>query len=466
MKNVLQSRACWVMVMLMAFSWALHAQDAWKQADDILERIKAPEFTDTDYVITRYGAKEGSDKLATKAIQKAIDRCHARGGGRVVVPEGVFFTGPIVLKSNVNLHLAEGATLKFSNNPELYKPFVYSRWEGMDCINYHPLIYAYKQENIAITGKGTLDGMATNDTWWYMKGRRSYGWKEGLNSQVHGGGRDRLMKMVLSDTPVEQRVMTEDDCLRPPFLNPVHCKNVLIEGVTILRAPFWVIHPLFCENLIVRDVTVNSHGPNNDGCDPESCKDVLIEGCTFDTGDDCIAIKSGRNNDGRNSGVASENIIVRNCFMKDGHGGVVIGSEISAGCKNVFVENCRMDSPHLDRVIRIKSNTVRGGVIENVYVRDVTVGECKEAVFRVELKYELSEGEGPFLPVIRNVELRNVVSDKSKYGVFIEGLDESIQVSDIRFINCRFNNIQSPARIEGAERITFKNVDIVIDEVK
>lgn len=466
MRNVLKCCNLLWLAVFMVFPGQLLAQDAWKTADEILSRIKAPEFRDVDYVITKFGAKAGTEKLATKAIQKAIDRCHARGGGRVVVPEGEFITGPITLKSNVNLHIEEGAILKFLNKPELYKPFVYTRWEGMDCINYRPLIYAYEQENIAITGKGILDGMGTDESWWYMKGRKNYGWKKGMNSQEHGGGRDRLMQMVLNDTPIEERMMTEDDCLRPQFLNPTKCKNVLIEGVTIIRAPFWVIHPLFCENLIVRDVTVNSHGPNNDGCDPESCKDVLIEGCTFNTGDDCIAIKSGRNNDGRNSGVPSENIIVRNCSMIDGHGGVVLGSEISAGVKNVFVEDCTMDSPNLDRVIRIKSNTVRGGVLENLYVRNIEVGECKEAVFRVELKYESKEGKGDFLPVVRNMELRNVNSNKSHYGVFIEGLDESIQVSDIRFINCSFKNVKVPARLEGAEKISFDNVDITVDKVK
>lgn len=440
----------------------------WDEAQTILSNIKAPTFPNKDFLITRYGAKPGSAamKANTKAIAKAIDACSKQGGGRVVVPAGEWFTGPITLKSNVNLHISEGAVLKFSNNPMDYHPFVEIRWEGMDCINYRPLIYAYQQDNIAITGKGTLDGQATDETWWYMKGKKEYGWKDGLNSQEHGGGRDRLMQMVLSDTPLAQRVMTEADCLRPQFVSPTKCNNVLIEGVSIIRAPFWVVHPLFCNNVTVRDVHINSHGPNNDGCDPESCKNVLIEGCSFDTGDDCIAIKSGRNNDGRNTPIPSENIIVRNCEMKDGHGGVVMGSEISAGVRNVFVENCKMDSPNLDRVIRIKSNTVRGGVIENIFVRNVEVGVCDESVFRVEFKYEKKEGTGPFLPVVRNVELRNVTSHKSKYGVYIEGLDESIQISDVKFVDCHFENVQIPTKISGAKNIVFENFNLNLSEVK
>lgn len=455
-------------LLFLCFSWfSTQSQTInWDYAKAIENSISEPTFLDKEYSILSFGAKRNSSKPITKAIQKAINKCSANGGGRVVVPLGEYITGPITLKSNVNLHLEDGAVLKFSNNPADYYPFVYTRWEGMDCINYRPLIYAKDQENIAITGKGVLDGQATDQTWWYMKGRRSYGWKEGLNSQEHGGGRSRLMKMVLADVPVAERIMTEADCLRPQFINPTNCKTVLIEGVTILRAPFWVIHPLFCENLIVRDVTVRSHGPNNDGCDPESCKNVLIEGCTFDTGDDCIAIKSGRNNDGRRSGVASENFIIRNCTMKEGHGGVVMGSEISAGCRNIFVEDCKMDSPNLDRVIRIKSNTVRGGVIENIFVRNIEVGECREAIFRVELNYEISEGVGTFLPVVRHIELRNVVSRKSRYGVYIEGLKESVQVSDISFVNCSFGSVKEVSQVSGAKDIRFKNVDATIDDMK
>ena len=236
--------------------------------------------------------------------------------------------------------------------------------------------------------------------------------------------------------------------------------------MTIIRAPFWVIHPIFCENLTVRDVTVNSHGPNNDGCNPESSRNVLIEGCEFDTGDDCIAIKSGRNNDGRNTPIPSENIIVRNCHMKDGHGGVVMGSEISAGVSNVFVEDCTMDSPELDRVIRIKTNTVRGGYVRDIYVRNIEVGECKEAVFRIELMYERRDGNGPYMPDIRNIVLENVNSHKSRYGVFIEGREEEIVVSDISFINCDFHNVETPTRITGSKNIEFKNVSFTVDEVK
>lgn len=463
-----KSSVLFLFSILMAFSLSAVGFDVnnpWKTADEILEQISDPVFPDRDFLLTRHGGKVGPRHDNTRAINRLIDRASRAGGGRVIIPAGEFYTGPITLKSNVNLHLEEGAVLKFSNNPSDYKPFVRTRWEGLDVINYRPLIYADGETNIAVTGKGKLDGQADNDSWWWMKGRENFGWKEGMSSQYQTG-RPKLMEMAENNVPVAQRIMTEEDLLRPQFISPINCTNVLIEGVTIVRAPFWVIHPVFCNNVTIRGVSIISHGPNNDGCNPESCKNVLIEECLFDTGDDCIAIKSGRNNDGRNTPIPSENIIVRNCRMKAGHGGVVMGSEISAGVRNVFVENCEMDSPRLRRVIRIKSNTVRGGFVENLYVRNVNVGQCDEAIFRVELKYEQRDGDGPFMPVIKNVELRNVTSQRSRYGVFIEGRDESIQVSNVRFIDCNFNNVQAPVRITGAKDVVFENFNTTIEEVK
>jgi polygalacturonase len=265
--------------------------------------------------------------------------------------------------------------------------------------------------------------------------------------------------MCDKNVPVEKRIMTEEDCLRPPFIQPYLCKSVLIQDVKIINAPFWLIHPLLSESVIVRGVTMESHGPNNDGCDPESSKNVLIEDCYFNTGDDCIAIKSGRNNDGRRWNVASENIIIRNCKMKDGHGGVVVGSEISGGCYNIWAENCEMDSPDLERVVRIKSNAIRGGNIENIFVRDIKVGECREAVFRVEMKYE-RVFDGPYVPSIKNVVLENIDCGKSRYGIFIDGLDSSVQIRDVLIKDCNFNNITTDKRITGAENVVFENVKI------
>ncbi len=230
--------------------------------------------------------------------------------------------------------------------------------------------------------------------------------------------------------------------MRPQFVNFCHCTTVLIEDITLLSSPFWVIHPLLCKDLIVRGVTINNHGPNGDGCDPESCQNVLIEDCTFNTGDDCIAIKSGRNADGRKWNIPSENIVVRRCKMADGHGGVVIGSEISGGFRNLYVENCTMDSPNLDRVIRIKTSNCRGGIIENIYVRNVEVGQCRESVLHINLNYEPQEQcQRGFNPIVRNIYLENVNCRKSNYGIWVSGFDTEAIIKDIRLSNCHFDAV-------------------------
>jgi polygalacturonase len=258
--------------------------------------------------------------------------------------------------------------------------------------------------------------------------------------------------------PVAQRVFAEGSYLRPQFIQPYRCRNVLVEGVTIRSSPMWEIHPVLCTNVTVRRVHIASTGPNNDGCDPESCRDVLIEDCHFDTGDDCIAIKSGRNADGRRIAVPTENVIIRGCHMKDGHGGVTIGSEISGGVRNVFVERCEMDSPDLERALRFKDNAMRGGLIEHVYVRDVTVGQVADAVLSMDLYYE--EGEkGPYKPVIRDVELRNVTSRKSRYALYMRAYANS-EISDVRIVGCSFDNVARGNVTEGVQRLAMEDVRI------
>jgi polygalacturonase len=220
----------------------------------------------------------------------------------------------------------------------------------------------------------------------------------------------------------------------------------------------WEIHPVLSTNVIVRGVRINSHGPNNDGCNPESCRDVLIERCTFDTGDDCIALKSGRNDDGRRVGVPVENVIIRDCTMKDGHGGVTIGSEISGGARNIFAERCRMDSPQLDRALRLKSNSVRGGTIERVFMRDVTIGQVREAIVAVDFLYE--EGDaGKYPPVVRDIEVRNVTSKKSTYALLLRGYAHD-PVANIRLVNCKFENVEMTDVLEHVKDIAFTNVSV------
>ena len=422
------------------------------------KNISEPEIPDFSLNIKAFGAKPNADAAKNqRAINKAIEKCSKSGGGKVVVAGGTFRTGAIRLLSNVNLVVEKDATLEFVFEPNIY-PVVRTRWEGIDCWNISPCIYACDAENVAITGEGIIDGGGTNATWWKWCGAEKYGWKEGEISQ-RNGSRARLLKMAEDGVDMDDRRFGPEDGLRPQLINLVGCKNVLIENVTLLRSPFWVIHPLLSENVIVRGVKINNDGPNGDGCDPESCDGVLIEKCFFNTGDDCIAIKSGRNNDGRLWDRPSQNIIVRDCEMRNGHGGVVIGSEISGGCRNVFAENCTMDSPNLDRVIRIKTNTCRGGLIENIFARNIKVGQCGESVLKINLDYERNEicCRG-FIPVVRNVNLDNVTCGKSRYGVQIIALDTVKSVYDINIDNCRFENVADGNYITGLTGdINFKN---------
>ncbi len=432
--------------------------DPWAMVPEILSRIKAPAFPDRVFPITDYGAPTDGKGDSSEAIRKAISACNVSGGGIVLIPPGTFVTGPVYLKSNVNLHLEGGARLLFKTDPDAYMPVVFTRWEGVELMNFSPFIYAYEEENIAITGEGVLDGQADEKNWWPMHNLS----KKRVPGQPPGSdSRNTLMRQA--DEPISRmdpakRIYGKGENLRPPFIQPYKCKNILIEGVAIVRSPFWEINPVLCRNITVRGVKINSHGPNNDGINPESCSDVLIENVFFDTGDDCIAIKSGRNNDGRRVNVPSENIIIRNCVMKDGHGGVTIGSEISGGCRNVFVEDCKMDSPNLDIAFRFKTNAVRGGVIENIHMRNVQVGRVADSVVRIDYYYE--EGiKGGHMPVVRNISMQNVTSQSSPRAMTLKGFPNN-PIRDFRMRDCTFNGVEEDDVVQNIEGFVAENMII------
>lgn len=387
----------------------------------------------------------------TDAIRKAIEACHRAGGGRVLVSGGTFLTGAVHLKSGVNLHVAEGATLRFIPDPSKYLPVVRTRFEGTECMNYSPLIYAFEQENIALTGKGTLDGSASWETWWDLVRRHS---RDTNAPQSHR----LLLSYGDQGVPVEQRVFGEGHLLRPNFIQPFRCRNVLVEDLFITNSPMWIINPVLSTNVTVRGVRVISHGPNNDGCNPDSSNDVLIENCIFDTGDDCIAIKSGKNADGRRVGVPSENIVIRNCVMRDGHGGVVLGSEVSGGVRNVFAENCEMDSPNLDRALRLKTNGERGGSIENIFFRNVKVGRVAHSVLTIDLVYSRVYG-GPFPPMIRNVVMENVTAASSPRALWIVGTTNSI-IENVRIQDSTFKGVEGADVLTHSGSVRLKNVTV------
>jgi len=470
MKKILTTIVLCMMMPLMAMA------QQWNEAQyrQIEQSIREPKFADKAYLITKYGAKTTNTAAKNqKAIQRTIDLCSKKGGGRVVIPAGqTFQTGAIELKSGVNLEVQEGAVLAFVFQPELY-PIVETSWEGLECFNLSPCVYAFKAKDIAITGKGTIDGGGSNDTWWPWCGAPKYGWKEGVISQKIEA-RPRLLKNGEDGIPMynekgersPERVFGPKDGLRPQLVSFNKCEGILLEDVTLLRSPFWVIHPLHSTDITVRRVKMINDGPNGDGCDPECCDRVLIEDCYFNTGDDCIAIKSGRNRDGRERNMPSKNIIIRRCEMKNGHGGVVVGSEISGGCQNVYAHDCVMDSPELERVLRIKTNSCRGGVIENINMRNITVGVCKEAVLKINTDYEPKEVccRG-YYPTVRNVLMENVTCQKSRYGVMIVGYEAdslSYTVNHITVRNCQFDGVYGKPvyQIGKAEDITYDNLKI------
>ena len=425
----------------------------WQVVPGILARIIPPAFPARNFDITRYGAVADGRTDCTAALAAAIHACVAAGGGHVVVPAGGFLTGPIRLQSNVDLHLAAtNSVLRFSTNFAAYLPAVLTRFEGIECYNYSPLISAVAQHNVAVTGPGTLDGQADDSSW--------LAWKGGKHAVpgTQTAARTRLDEMNNHDVPVDQRRFGAGDFLRPDFVQFQRCENVLIEGVNLRRSPMWELHPLLCTNVTVRGVDIFSHGANNDGCDPESCRDVLIEKCRFDTGDDCIAIKSGRNNDGRRVGVPSVNLVIRDCTMRDGHAGTAIGSEISGSCSNVFIENCEMSSPNLVCALRLKSNAVRGGILQNIFMRQVNVGQVKDSVLQIDFLYQ--EGtNGAFHPVARNVVMDHITVAQTPRVLNVRGFPAA-DISGIRICNSTFHQIKQPDQVENAE---VKLVDCVLD---
>ncbi len=418
----------------------------WAGAGAILRRIRPPRIPPRTVSVVDFGGKGDGKTPSSAAFRAAIAALAAKGGGRLVVPAGRFLTGPIHLESNVELHVGAGATILFSTDPADF-PIVLTRFEGVEMMGLSPLIYAHGKHDIAITGSGMLDGQASERSWWSWKGRWTgtvdHGWRAGMPDQIDA--RQRLFDMGERRVPVEKRVFGAGDRLRPTFIEPYACENVLIEGVKLRGAPFWHVHPVLCRNVTVRGLDILGHGPNNDGCDPESCTDVLIENVLFDTGDDCIAIKSGRNGDGRRIAVPSRNFVIRNCTMREGHGGITIGSEISGGCGNIFAERCAMDSPNLDYAIRFKNNAMRGGLLDGFHYRDLSVGQVKRAVIACDFNYE--EGaKGGFTPVLRDVTIERLSARHSVMALDSQGLPGA-PIERIRLSECSFDGVTQPSTI-------------------
>ncbi|TCD12243.1 glycoside hydrolase family 28 protein [Pedobacter frigidisoli] len=401
------------------------------------------------YNVLKYGAKNDSSKLATTAIKNAIEAASKAGGGTVYFPAGKYLTGAIHFKSNITIFIDAGAELHFSDNFDDYLPMVKSRYEGVDVTSFSPLFYAYKVENIAIIGRGIIDGHGKK--WWdfvegYKEGQARSKWQilfDGLNKDI-----------TLPDDPKQM----QRGFLRPPFIQPMFCKNVLIDGITIRNSPFWTVNPEFCENVKIHAITINNpHSPNTDGINPESCKNVHISDSHISVGDDCITIKSGKDAPGRKMAIPAENYVITNCTMLSGHGGVVIGSEMSGDVRKITISNCVFDGTN--RGIRIKTARGRGGVVEEIRVSNIIMKNIKDQAIVLDMQYAKTNVEpvSERTPKFRNIHFSNITGQVNQ-AAYLNGLEE------MPIENITFNDINLEAKtgfsISNAKRIEFHNVEV------
>ena len=418
--------------------------------------FERPLFPSQSVQITDFGAIEGGKTKNTGAINKAIEELSAKGGGKVIVPKGKWLTGPIILLSNINLYLEEGAELLFSQDFKDYLPAVLTNWEGSEVYSYCPFIYAYEQENIAITGKGILNGQGK--PWWDQR----------RNGDAFRNSNKLLREMNENEVPLAKRKFGSLEKFLPPvFFGPLYCKNILLEGVTFKYGAFWTINPSYCDNIIVRRLYVLTNGeygdtPNGDGINPNSCQNVLIEHNILDTGDDCITIKAGRNKDGRKIGKPCKNILIRYNKGLQGHGGIVIGSEMSGGVENLFAHDCQFNGT--DRVIRIKTARGRGGYVRNCWFKDIKADTIEKEAIRINMMYtggdrlpkkEIDDGT----PVVESIHYENIQCQYSKRNIV-----QIIGIPEMKVKNITFKNLNLAGNlgieIRDAEQINIDSISV------
>ena len=403
-----------------------------------------------------YGAVGDGTTKDTEAIRKAISTAASAGGGTVYFPAGQYLTGSIHLQSNITLHLDAGAVLKFSQDFNDYLPMVKSRWEGTECTNFSPPIYAYRAENIAIVGRGLIDGQGK--VWWdYMRKARSRGGEEGQSRTQSRRGLSSSPRRIRA---ARGRWEPVGNFLRPPMIQPFECRNVRIEGISLKDPPFWTINPVYCDNVTVTGISIKNpdDSPNTDGINPDSCRNVHISNCHISVGDDCITIKSGRDEDGRRVGRPCENITVTNCTMLDGHGGVVIGSEMSGGVRKIAITNCIFDGT--ERGIRIKTTRGRGGVIEDIRVSNIVMSNITRTPFDLNMFYAKSAAEpvSERTPVLRNLHFSDITVRGAPAAGYILGLDE-MPVENVTFSNISID-AQTGFSCSNARQLAFRDVRI------
>ncbi len=472
-----------ILNLIILFPLAVIAQD-WK-----LPVITSPKFKKDTVSIVKAGAVPDGHTLNTRAINNSIMAMSKKGGGVVLVPKGLWLTGPVVLQSNVNLHLATGSTLLFTNDKSQY-PLIEANWEGLPQMRNQSPISATGARNIAITGKGIIDG--NGDAWRAVKKDKltESQWKKKVNSGgvlsednktwYPSAGFMKGSKMPANPgmiVPGRDRAFYDSikDFLRPNLLLLTQCKNILLEGVTFQNSPAWCLHPLMCEQLTVRNIFVKNpwYAQNGDGIDVESCKNVLIENSVFDVGDDALCMKSGRDAEGRKRGMPTENVIIRGCTVYAAHGGFVIGSEMSGGARNMYISNCTFIGTDIG--LRFKTTRGRGGVVENIFIRDIYMKDipaeailfdmyymAKDPVALAGEKRELPQVEAKLVdettPVFRNFHISNVYCNGAEKGIFVRGVPE-MHVQHIVLENMVLQ-ARKGIDVQEASNITFRNIRV------
>ncbi len=415
-----------------------------------MEPIKIFQFPKQDFPITDYGAVAGGEKDNTKAIAAAIAACNKAGGGRVVVPAGIWLTGAIHFKSNVNLHLEENAVLSFSDNPSDYLPAVMTSWEGMECYNYSPLLYAFECKNVAITGKGMLKPKM--DTWkvWFKR------------PKPHMDALKELYTKASTDVPVIDRQMAVgENNLRPHLIHFNRCENVLLDGFMIRESPFWTIHLYMCNGGVVRHLDVKAHGHNNDGIDLEMSRNFLVENCTFDQGDDAVVIKSGRNRDAWRLNTPCENIVIRNCTILKGHTMLGIGSEMSGGVRNIYMHDCSAPKS-VNRFFFIKTNHRRGGFVENIYMENVKSGTTERVLeIDTEVLYQWKDLVPTYETRITRIDgiyMKNVTCETADAIYELKGNPE-LPINNVEIENVQVGMLNKfIKKVENARNVKEKNI--------
>ena len=433
-----------------------YAEKKWLESENIESKITGAEIIEMNFSAIDHNIIPDGETMNTIAINTLIDSVSKEGGGIINFSAGTYLTGGIILKDDVGIHLKKDAVIRFSQNPIDYTPNVLGHWEGMEIYNFRAFIYSNSAKNISITGSGVLDGNAGWDNWW--------GWSRD-NLHKLKKNRPRLMEYNRNQVDASKRNFGIGYNLRPNFIQFYNSESITIKGVTLKDSPMWFIHTVLSENIIIDGVKIYApyESPNTDAIDLESSKNIVVKNCLIDVGDDCITMKSGRNQDGRRINRPTENVIAKDNIIKNGRGGLTIGSEMSGGANNIFMKNCTINSKKLNRAFRIKGSEVRGGYVSDIFVKDVDIDTVGGGpVLNIDLHYKVRDAERDgktYLPKVENVFIQDVTCNYAKQPLFLDGYPSS-KIKNVQLKNIEIRNILEPSHVKDVSNLIMKDVQI------